>query len=234
VSSLRERNRARTRAEIADAALTLFEQQGYEGTTVDQIAVAAGVSSATFFRYFATKEDVLFADEDEAAAGLVDVVRQRADRTRSVAALAAPVTAYATSLTNGTVPRQTRLVMSTRTLEARSLRIRLRWEQSLASELAREAGLDRPGLAETSIAAVAVSCLTSALRHWDRSGKALAVLVRAAFEHCTPQPTRSPRPQDSVDGAPGEHPEGGSPAPGAQGGRQAHDTREPHSYSVII
>ena len=43
MSTLRERNRLRTRAEIAEAALTLFEEHGYEKTTVDQIAAAAGV-----------------------------------------------------------------------------------------------------------------------------------------------------------------------------------------------
>lgn len=54
---LRERRRLATRAEIEDVALDLFEKQGCEGTTVDDIAAAAGVSPRTFFRYFATKED---------------------------------------------------------------------------------------------------------------------------------------------------------------------------------
>ena len=50
MSTLRDRNRRRTRAEIAEAALGLFEEKGYEAVTVDQIAGVAGVSSATFFR----------------------------------------------------------------------------------------------------------------------------------------------------------------------------------------
>ena len=93
---LRERNRARTYAEIADAALDLFERQGYDATTVEQIASAAAVSPATFFRYFATKEDVLFADEEPSAKALTERVAARTDRsTTSVAALAEPVIAYA-------------------------------------------------------------------------------------------------------------------------------------------
>src|SRR3954453_20338275 len=139
MSTLRERNRNRTRAEIAEAALGLFEEKGYEAVTVDQIAAAAGVSSATFFRYFKTKEDVLFTHEDEAAEELVVRVRARDDRSRTAAALVAPGVEYAASLPDGSVPRLTRLVMSTRTLEARSLRIRLRWEHAVALELAREA-----------------------------------------------------------------------------------------------
>jgi AcrR family transcriptional regulator len=54
--ALRERRRRLTEREIADAALDLFERQGVDGTTVDDIARAAGVSPRTFFRYFATKE----------------------------------------------------------------------------------------------------------------------------------------------------------------------------------
>jgi AcrR family transcriptional regulator len=54
--ALRERRRRQTERDIADAALDLFERQGVEGTTVDDIAHAAGVSPRTFFRYFATKE----------------------------------------------------------------------------------------------------------------------------------------------------------------------------------
>lgn len=54
---LRESRRLATQADIEDAALDLFERQGYERTTVVEIADAAGVSQSTFFRCFATKED---------------------------------------------------------------------------------------------------------------------------------------------------------------------------------
>jgi AcrR family transcriptional regulator len=60
---LRERKKARTRAAIQQQALRLFRDQGYAGTTVDQIAHAAEVSQSTFFRYFPTKEDVVLYDD---------------------------------------------------------------------------------------------------------------------------------------------------------------------------
>src|SRR5918994_3484374 len=60
---LRERKKARTRAQIQRQALRLFGERGYGATTVAQIAEAAEVSESTFFRYFPTKEDVVLWDE---------------------------------------------------------------------------------------------------------------------------------------------------------------------------
>lgn len=184
--TLRERNRARTRAEIAHAALELFESDGFDATTVEQIAAAAQISAATFFRYYPSKEDVLFADQDAAAADLRSRVSGRADHSHSVAALAEPVRAYAEALMEDDAPMQrlTRLVMTTPSLAPRSLRMRLRWEREVALQLASEAGRETPLLPDTAVAAAAVSCLTSALRHWPReeSSGRLGDLVSRAFE----------------------------------------------------
>lgn len=59
---LRERKKQKTRWAIQEHALRLFVEQGYEATTVEQIAEAAEVSPSTFFRYFKTKEDVVSED----------------------------------------------------------------------------------------------------------------------------------------------------------------------------
>lgn len=62
MSGLRERNIIAAKALIQEAALRLFVTQGYEQTTVEQIAMAAEVSPSTFFRYFKTKEAVVLYD----------------------------------------------------------------------------------------------------------------------------------------------------------------------------
>ena len=63
---LRERKKARTRATIQQQALRLFRDQGYEATTMEQIAEASEVSPSTVFRYFATKEELVVSDEHDA------------------------------------------------------------------------------------------------------------------------------------------------------------------------
>ncbi|MFC1432735.1 TetR family transcriptional regulator [Streptacidiphilus sp. N1-3] len=60
---LRERKKLKTRRGIRVEAFRLFREQGYDSTTVDQIAAAADVSPSTFFRYFPTKEDLIITDD---------------------------------------------------------------------------------------------------------------------------------------------------------------------------
>jgi AcrR family transcriptional regulator len=60
---LRERKKQKTRGAIQREAMRLFTEQGYDATTVEQIADAAEISQSTFFRYFPTKEDVVLLDD---------------------------------------------------------------------------------------------------------------------------------------------------------------------------
>ncbi|WP_201291527.1 TetR/AcrR family transcriptional regulator [Arthrobacter zhaoguopingii] len=59
---MRQRTRDAVRQQIADAAIVMFDEQGFEETTVDQIAASVGISPRSFFRYFAAKEDVVLGD----------------------------------------------------------------------------------------------------------------------------------------------------------------------------
>src|SRR5436309_11526493 len=76
---LRERKKQRTRELIATSALELFSERGYHATTVADIAAAADVSERTVFGYFATKEDILFADHLALEHDLAQALAERAD-----------------------------------------------------------------------------------------------------------------------------------------------------------
>jgi AcrR family transcriptional regulator len=77
VLSLRERTRRAVQAELIDVAQTLFVDQGYEATTVDQIAAAAGMSRRSFFRYFASKEALVGGKPEAMVEVFVDSLRAR-------------------------------------------------------------------------------------------------------------------------------------------------------------
>lgn len=63
MSGLRERKKVHVRTTIQREALRLFSEKGFDATTVEQIAEAAGISTATFYRYFTSKEDSVVTDE---------------------------------------------------------------------------------------------------------------------------------------------------------------------------
>jgi AcrR family transcriptional regulator len=75
--SLRDRKRARTRQAIVEAAADLFERDGYDETTVADIAGAAEIGTRTFFSYFASKEELLFPETEARLRAATDAIARR-------------------------------------------------------------------------------------------------------------------------------------------------------------
>jgi AcrR family transcriptional regulator len=138
---LRERKKAKTRAAIREQALRLFREQGYQATTVEQIAAAAEISPATFFRYFPTKEDVVLQDD-------VDVLTieafdaQPPDLSPVAAVRAAAATTFA-GLTPPELARfreTTELTLSVPEIRARAIDEFVRSIEVMAAAVARRTG----------------------------------------------------------------------------------------------
>ena len=183
---LRRRARDAVRAEIAETAFQLFTERGFDQTTVDDIAVAAGLSRRSFFRYFASKEDavlgMLNAVGDAIAAELAARPADEPPWTSLRRALDVLVTTY---LGDPKVAlARFRLIHHTPALRATLLDKQDRWQRSLAQVLAARLGADpahdlRPQL----LAATALAALDVASRRWLASdGQAnLATLLDESF-----------------------------------------------------
>jgi AcrR family transcriptional regulator len=184
---LRERKRKRTRAAIQAAGLHLFATQGYDATTCEQIAAAAEVSPATFFRYFPTKEDVVLADryDDLIVALLHDrpAVESPIEAVRR--SLAAGLEAvYATDV--DIIRERLRLVLSVPALRARLYEQQRATATLLAGELAGRMGRTPDDLEVRAVAAAIAGAATSAVEAWAEQGGDLpAVMDRAmaALQH---------------------------------------------------
>jgi AcrR family transcriptional regulator len=152
---LRERKKQRTREAIADAALRLFAERGYEHTTLAEIAEAADVSTRTIFSYFDSKEDILFCDEPAFYEELKGRLEQRPEGATTVDALRE----FLASLPppDESMHLRKRIVHTDEGLrlkeQARMARVEQLIAQSIATDL--DAGPDdiRPGLVAASIRA---------------------------------------------------------------------------------
>jgi AcrR family transcriptional regulator len=162
----RERKKRATQAQLEEAAFSLFSEQGYDATTVDEISEAAQVSPRTFFRYFATKEDVIFRDREGALGELRDALERGPAEDR--AALGSALIAFSEFLEGhreGVLSRR-ELVSKNPSLQSRVLQEEHNWAAALAAALARRAGRDAPTFDEQVLAGCAISVLASSLQEW--------------------------------------------------------------------
>ena len=182
-SGLRERKKERTHDAIRDAALELFHEKGYEGTTVDDIAAAADVSPRTFFRYYANKEEVLFSAFDETLELLRDFLHAFPPEVTVGQALRAALNEFAAVGTLVSADRATFDVFrSNEHLHARYLMSFFRLEQIAAEWIGGRAGLPADDFLPRTLAAVLASGARVALDVWvEQPGRELQELLETTL-----------------------------------------------------
>jgi len=170
---LRERRKRLTAAELEAAALRLFGERGFDAVTVDDIAAEADVSRRTFFRYFASKEDVLLADHHVQLARLREAMAARPSGEAILTALRNALL----SITGDFEDRRERVILrgrimrETPSLQARSLVHQKSWEDAMQQMVADRLGVDpvldlRPGV----VAATALAAMRVAFNNWLNAG----------------------------------------------------------------
>lgn len=182
---LRARKKAQTRQMIQTHALRLFLSNGYDATTVEEIAAAAGISHMTFFRHFPTKESVV--DTDDYDPMIAELIAGRPPAEDPLTAIHhAVLEGFAAILPEGrdALLTRTRLVLTTPALRARL------WENQHATVglftealVARHPAAGPPDLGVRVLAGAALATLTTALITWvDGDGaEDLPELVDRAF-----------------------------------------------------
>ena len=170
---LRERTRRAVRAELTDVAMDLFLARGFEATTVDEIAAAAGISRRSLFRYFASKEAIIFDSLQDVGERLAEALGKRPREEDPWVALRRSfevVTAYNVVNPERTLAFWT-MLEETASLKARHFEQLMRWQQLLVPDIAVRLGEDRTvnGPCAPAIVGAALACLDAANSAWLRS-----------------------------------------------------------------
>jgi AcrR family transcriptional regulator len=144
-TGLRERKKQRTRDAIVEAALRLFEERGFDQTTIADIAEAADIAPRTFFGYFPSKEDVVFADFPQTLETLGARLRGRADDETAIDAIRAWIGGLLEE--RGLIEERERcrkrVIGESQALAAHNRALMGQVEELLAEQIARDLG-DRP------------------------------------------------------------------------------------------
>jgi AcrR family transcriptional regulator len=171
VSSLRHIHKRRTRKVLREAAMELFLAQGYDSTTTEEIAAKAGVSVRTFFRYFETKDEVLFQGQQLWSDSLAEIFWQQPESLSTMEAMCATLVSLASGLDREAVIRYEKVVETSMTLRGRSSVRQSENVQRLADALAQQQGLEQPDATCRLVGAVCVLLYRLALEDWRAGGR---------------------------------------------------------------
>ena len=188
-TGLRERKKAQLREAIEREGLRLFAMHGFDGTTVDAIAEACNVSATTVFRYFPTKEDIVFASAARDGDKLVELLAQQPEDLEPAPTLYRALQALCDEYVGNkaTVAKNQRMVENSNSLRARKAESQQRWELSVVEELRRRCKAARQPVDDLTLRLITATGLSSfriAVEVWAQQRRgALEDVVEIACEH---------------------------------------------------
>jgi len=179
----RERKKAQTRQSLADAALELFLDRGYDQVGVKDVADTADVSVTTLFKHFSGKEALVFDQDDDLEAALVAAVRDRTSGQSIPQALREHIllkqTQFAVQATDPRFADFTRMVEETPALREYAHRMWTRHEAALARAIAEAVGAPEDDVSCAALARFALEARGLILRHSEprrAAGEVFALL----------------------------------------------------------
>jgi AcrR family transcriptional regulator len=179
----RQRKKNATRDRIRTSALRLFREQGYDATTVEQIASTAGVSHMTFFRYFPTKEDVALSDSyDPLIASALERTPAGWPLSRRIRAVLVEGLRQVYDSDRDTMLAQNKLIVATPVLRERL------WASQIATQqlILRALGPDPSFRDKVTVAACLAAATTAVLTWVENDGTPeLPDLIEQAFDTLT-------------------------------------------------
>jgi len=180
---LRQRKQQQTRERLTRMAMALFLERGFEATTLDDIAAAADISRRSFFHYFASKEDVVFAWQEEITAALIAAVAARPVNESMLAAAENAISAMVRQLKPGEAIAMARLKRDNPALQARDQVKYEKLERALAEALGKRAGHKTERLQARLVAMIATGAMRIGGEAWAAEGarEKPEVLVKRTF-----------------------------------------------------
>jgi AcrR family transcriptional regulator len=182
---LRARVRQSTRIEVGMVAFDLFAEKGFEETTAGEAADAAGISRASFFRLFSSKEEAVFARQETTgqviAAGLLERPAEEDPWTALRSAFEGSIELYLEDPDRALA--RARLILENPSLRARRLEVHADWSGEICRALAERTGGAADSMAIEAVVAAALGAFDAATTHWGAAGGGdLVALIDESFE----------------------------------------------------
>lgn len=182
---LRTRARESLRAEIAEVAFKVFAERGFDEVTATEVAEAAGISRASFFRYFESKEDAVFVAQEEMGVQIAEALRGRPAGEDAWTALrrALDVASATYQRSPDEALARLRLIRGTPNLRVHQLERYAQWKEAIGAALAERLGRDGDDIRVEALVAAALGALSAASTRWAASDGAadLIELIDEAF-----------------------------------------------------